>query len=158
MPGSDGGTQLAGGRGAFLWLEVALCHRSASRFLQRRGTAHLRAAYFLPQNRFPASKPPARCYCWRCCSPCAGPWRSSGPGASPSAVSLPLDVGVGCGRGHFGSSVRHLQPLASVSLPLGREGGSAQPMGGSRDAIRLRGPLPSRAEPLAHLSRPSLLR
>lgn len=80
----------------------------------------------------------------------------------PRGVSLTSESaagwGVGYGRGHCGSSGRHLQPLASVSLPLGREGGSAQPVDGSRGPVRLRGLFLPWAESLAHLPRPSLLR
>ena len=96
---------------------------------QRGGTAHLPAAGFLllpPPNQFPSCELPARCYCCCCCCPCAGPWRSNDPGASPSPVSQPLEVAVGCGRAR-------LEPSASVSWPLGREGGNAQlPGGGQR--------------------------
>lgn len=58
LPGSDGGIQLAGGRGAFLWLEVALCHRSASPFLQRRAQRVSLSAQ-PPSSRGTGFRPPS---------------------------------------------------------------------------------------------------
>lgn len=90
LPGSDGGIQLAGGSPRPLTGSSLLA-------------ARLPAAGFLLPGAFPAPEPLARCCCWCCCSPRAGPWRSGGLGASPSPVSPPPRGGSGW-RGRCGCS------------------------------------------------------